>query len=108
MSTKEEKIAEAIENIEKLRRIMKYFKYIFIVLTIIAIAAIAYKNSKKGILEKQKEQAILDYYQDVETLLDSLYIYENDSIFNTNVGNKYLESKHKFDSLIINNKQNHG
>ena len=104
MNTIEEKIAEAIENIEKLRRIMKYFKYIFIVLTIIAIAAITYKNSKKDILEKQKEQAILDYYQDVETLLDSLCIYENDSIFNTNVGNKYLESKYKFDSLIINNR----
>ena len=101
---KNNKIAEAIENIEKLRRIMKYFKYIFIVLTIIAIATIAYKNSKKDILEKQKEQAILNYYQNVETLLDSLYIYENNSIFNTNVGNKYLESKHKFDSLIINNK----
>ena len=104
MSTKEEKIAEAIENIEKLRGIIKYFKYIFIVLTIIAIAAIAYKNSKKDILKKQKEQAILDYYQDVESLLDSLYIYENDSIFNMNVGNKYLKSKYKFDSLIINSK----
>ena len=104
MSTKEEKIAEAIENIEKLRGIIKYFKYIFIVLTIIAIAAIAYKNSKKDILEKQKEQAILDYYQDVETLLDSLCIYENNTIFKTNVGNKYLESKHKFDSLVVNNK----
>ena len=104
MSTKEEKISEAIENIEKLRRIMKYFKYIFIVLTIIAIAAIAYKDSEKDILEKQKEQAILDYYQDVETLLDSLCIYENDTIFKTNVGSRYLKSKHKFDSLIINNK----
>ena len=80
---------------------MKYFKYIFIVLTIIAIAAIAYKNSKKDILEKQKEQAILDYYQDVETLLDSLYIYESSTIFNTDIGNRYLESKHKFNSLII-------
>lgn len=104
MNTIEEKTAKAIENIEKLRRIMKYFKYIFIVLTIIAIAAIAYSNSKKDILKKQKEQAILNYYQDVETLLDSLCIYENDTIFNTNVGNRYLESKHKFDSLIINNK----
>ena len=59
---------------------------------------------KKEIREKQKEQVILDYYQDAETLFDSLYIYENDSIFNTNVGNRYLESKYKFDSLIINNK----
>lgn len=81
---------------------MKYFKHIFIVLAIITIATIAYKNSRKEILKEQKEQAILDYYQDVETLLDSLCIYENDTIFNTNVGNRYLESKHKFDSLIIN------
>ena len=83
---------------------MKYFKHIFIVLAIITIAAIAYKDSEKDILEKQKEQAIVNYYQDVETLLDSLCIYENDTIFNTNVGNRYLESKYKFDSLIINNK----
>ena len=70
---------------------------------IVAVIAV-FINNKEKVLEKQKEQAILDYYQDTETLLDSLYIYENDSIFNTNVGNKYLESKHKFDSLIINNK----
>ena len=68
---------------------------------IVAVIAVFINNKEKA-LEKQKEQAILDYYQDTETLLDSLYIYENDSIFNTNVGNKYLESKHKFDSLIIN------
>ena len=72
--------------------------YLSCILLIIIIA-----GYKKEIREKQKEQVILDYYQDVETLLDSLYIYENDSIFNTSVGNKYLESKYKFDSLIINN-----
>ena len=83
---------------------MKYFKHIFIVLAVITIAAVAYKDSKKEMLERQREQAILNYYQDAETLFDSLYIYENDSIFNTSVGNKYLESKYKFDSLIINNK----
>ena len=103
MNTIEEKIAETKKNIEKLRRIMKYFKYVFIVLTIIAIAAIAYKNSKKDILEKQKEQAILDYYQDVETLLDSLYIDCGDTIFKTDAGTKYLDSKYTFDSLFINN-----
>lgn len=69
----------------------------------IAIVALAYYEAKSDLLIKQKEQAILDYYQDVETLLDSLYIYENDSIFNTSIGNKYLESKYKFDSLFINN-----
>ena len=76
--------------------------YLGCILLIVAIAG--FINSKEEILEERKEQAILDYYQDVETLLDSLYIYENDSIFNTNVGNKYLESKYKFDSLIINNR----
>ena len=72
--------------------------YLSCILLIIIIA-----GYKKEIREKQKEQVILDYYQDTETLLDSLYIYENDSIFNTSVGNKYLESKYKFDSLVINN-----
>ena len=72
--------------------------YLSCILLIIIIA-----GYKKEIREKQKEQVILDYYQDTETLFDSLYIYENDSIFNTSVGNKYLESKYKFDSLVINN-----
>lgn len=78
---------------------MKYTNICLSCMLLIMIIA----SYKKEIREKQKEQAILDYYQDVETLLDSLYIYENDSIFNTSVGNKYLESKYKFDSLIINN-----
>ena len=82
---------------------MKYFNT-FIMILLITIFAIAYIDSRKVMLEKQTEQAILDYYQDVETLLDSLCIYENDSIFNISIGNRYLESKHKFDSLIINNK----
>ena len=58
---------------------------------------------KKEIREKQKEQAILDYYQDVETLLDSLCIDCGDTIFKTKAGAKYLDSKYTFDSLIINN-----
>ena len=86
---------------------MKYFKHIFISCALITIALIAFKNNKEETLEKQKEQIILDYYKNVETLLDSLYIYESNTIFNTDVGNRYLESKHKFDSLIImaNNKE---
>ena len=95
-------------KINIMKRLMKAVKVtsimILITIAIITIAAIAYKDSRKKMLERQRDQAILDYYQDVETLLDSLCIYENDSIFKTNVGNKYLESKHKFDSLIINNK----
>ena len=82
---------------------MKYFKHIFIVLAIITIAAIAYKDSRKKMLENQKEQAILNYYQDVETLLDSLCIDCGDTIFKTNTGVKYLDSKYAFDSLFINN-----
>ena len=82
---------------------MKGFKYLFIVLAVITIAAVAYKDSKKEMLERQREQAILDYYQDVETLLDSLYIDCGDTIFETDAGAKYLDSKYTFDSLFINN-----
>ena len=81
---------------------MKGFKYLFIVLAIITITAIAYKDSKKEMLERQKEQAILNYYQDVETLLDSLYIDCGDTILETDAGAKYLDSKYTFDSLFIN------
>lgn len=89
---------------------MKAFKHLFIVLTmitiatIITIAAIAYIDSRKDTLEIQREQVILDYYQDTEILLDSLCIYENNAVFNTSIGSKYLKSKYKFDSLIINDK----
>ena len=88
-----------------MNRFKKFINITTISFTImgIVIVVLAYYEAKSDLLIKQKEQAILDYYQDVETLFDSLYIYENDSIFNTNVGNKYLESKYKFDSLIINN-----
>ena len=69
----------------------------------IIIVALAYDKAKSDLLIKQKEQAVLNYYQDVETLLDSLYIDCGDSIFKTNAGAKYLDSKYKFDSLYINN-----
>ena len=89
-----------------MNRFKKFINITTILFTIIGIAivALAYYKAKSDLLIKQKEQAILDYYQDVETLLDSLCIYENNSIFKTNVGNRYLESKYKFDSLIINDK----
>ena len=69
----------------------------------ILIVALAYDKAKSDLLIKQKEQAVLNYYQDVETLLDSLCIDCGDSIFKTNAGAKYLDSKYKFDSLYINN-----
>ena len=81
---------------------MKYI--ISLCLAVVITAILSTITIKKEMLEIEKERAALDYYQDVETLLDSLYIYENDTIFNTNVGNRYLESKYKFDSLSINNK----
>ena len=68
------------------------------------MAIAGFINSKEEVLEERKEQFVFDYYRDVETLLDSLRISESDSIFRTNVGNKYLESKHNFETLIINNK----
>ena len=68
----------------------------------IAIVALAYYKAKSDLVIKQKEQAILNYYQDVETLLDSLYIDCGDTIFETDAGAKYLDSKYTFDSLFIN------
>ena len=81
---------------------MKWYKQIIgYTIFISIIVLLAHVDNAEEISKRQREQAILDYYQDTETLLDSLCIYENDSIFNTNVGNRYLESKYKFDSLII-------
>ena len=76
--------------------------YLGCILLIMAIAG--FINSKEDILEERKEQSVFDYYRDVETLLDSLCISESDSIFRTNVGKKYLESKHNFETLIRNDK----
>ena len=80
----------------------KFKKFIAVALFMVGIAVLAYYKAKSDLVVKQKEEAILDYYQNVETLLDSLCIYESSNIFNTNVGNNYLESKYKFDSLFIN------
>ena len=72
----------------------------------IIIVALAYDKAKSDLLIKQKEQAVLNYYQDVETLLDSLCIDWGDTIFKTNTGAKYLESKYTFDSLFIYSENN--
>ena len=68
----------------------------------IAIVALAYYKAKSDLLIKQKEQATLEYYESVETLLDSLCIDCGDTIFETDAGAKYLDSKYTFDSLFIN------
>ena len=68
----------------------------------IAIVSLAYYKAKSDLLIKQKEQATLEYYESVETLLDSLYIDCGDTILETDAGAKYLESKYTFDSLFIN------
>ena len=83
---------------------MKWYDYVlaYTMLVIITIGIIYFCdsiNTKNQI----KEQAILNYYQDVETLLDSLYIDCGDTILETDAGAKYLESKYTFDSLFINN-----
>ena len=88
-----------------MKKFDKFTEITIVIFTIIGIiiVALAYYKAKSDLLIKQKEQAILNYYQDVETLLDSLYIDCGDTIFKTNVGAKYLDSKYKFDSLYINN-----
>ena len=72
----------------------------------IVIVILAYYEAKSDLLIKQKEQAILNYYQDVETLLDSLYIDCGDTILETDAGAKYLESKYTFDSLFVYSENN--
>ena len=69
----------------------------------IVIMVLAYYEAKSDLTTRQKEQAVLNYYQDVETLLDSLYIDCGDTILETDAGAKYLNSKYTFDSLFISN-----
>ena len=82
---------------------MKWYDYIlaYTILSIILIGMMYVCNSTSR-KNQIKEQAILDYYQDVETLLDSLYIDCGDTILETDAGAKYLDSKYTFDSLFIN------
>ena len=88
-----------------MNRFKKFINITTILFAIIGIVIISlvYHKAKSDLVIKQKEQAMLNYYQDVETLLDSLCIDCGDTIFKTNVGVKYLDSKYTFDSLFINN-----
>ena len=88
-----------------MNRFKKFINMTTILFTIIGIliVVLAYYKAKSDLLIKQKEQAILNYYQDVETLLDSLCIDCEDTILETDAGAKYLDSKYTFDSLFINN-----
>ena len=73
-------------------------------LTIIAVVAtIAYFSAKREVEFVNREKATLEYYESVETLLDSLCIDGGDTIFETDAGAKYLKSKYTFDSLFIDN-----
>ena len=76
---------------------------IIMLITIVIITVMAYFSVKKEIQVINREKAMLDYYESVETLLDSLYIDCGDTIFETDAGAKYLDSKYTFDSLFINN-----
>ena len=73
---------------------MKWYDYIlaYTILTIIMIGMMYFCNSINR-KNQIKEQAILNYYQDVETLLDSLCIDCGDTILETDAGAKYLNSK---------------
>lgn len=88
-----------------MNRFKKFINITTILFAIIGIVVItlAYYKAKSDLVIKQKEQAILNYYRNVETLLDSLCIDCSDTVFETDAGAKYLESKCIFDSLIINN-----
>ena len=75
---------------------------IIILITIVIITVMAYFSVKKEIQFINRERAMLDYYESVEILLDSLYIDCGDTILETDAGAKYLDSKYTFDSLFIN------
>ena len=87
-----------------MERLMKSIKIASIMmLTIMTIVAtIAYFSAKREVEFVNREKATLEYYESVETLLDSLCIDGGDTIFETDAGAKYLESKYTFDSLFIN------
>ena len=76
---------------------------IIMLITIVIITIIVYFSVKKEIQFINREKAMLDYYESVETLLDSLYIDCEDTILETDAGAKYLDSKYTFDSLFIDN-----
>ena len=88
-----------------MERLMKSIKIASIMmLTIIAIiTTMAYFSVKREMKFINREKATLEYYESVETLLDSLCIDGGDTIFETDAGAKYLESKYTFDSLFIDN-----
>ena len=88
-----------------MERLMKSIKIASIMmLTIMTIVAtIAYFSAKREVEFVNREKATLEYYESVETLLDSLCIDGGDTIFETDAGAKYLESKYMFDSLFIDN-----
>lgn len=88
---------------EKLFKAVKVTSIIMLI-TIVIITIIAYFSVKKEIQFINREKAMLDYYESVETLLDSLYIDCGDTVLETDAGAKYLDSKYTFDSLFINNK----
>ena len=89
----------------RFKKFLNITTVVFMILGI-GILSLAYYNAEKDIKARQREQAVLDYYESVETLLDSLYIECSDSIFKTNAGSKYLESKYTFESLFIYSKNN--
>ena len=76
---------------------------IIMLITIAIITIIVYFSVKREIQFINREKAMLNYYESVETLLDSLCIDCGDTIFETDAGAKYLDSKYTFDSLFINN-----
>ena len=76
---------------------------IIMLITIAIITIILYFSVKKEIQFINREKAMLNYYESVETLLDSLCIDCGDTILETDAGAKYLDSKYTFDSLFINN-----
>lgn len=75
-----------------------------IVILLVINIILCFKLYKSHTEHLQTDVAMLQYFEATEELLDLLYIYENDTIFNTEAGVKYLNAKSTVDSLMFSYK----
>ena len=87
-------------------KIGRVLLYISIVSTIVLIIVSSIKLLDSNVY-RNKYQSDIEYYENyyttTETLLDSLGIECDDSIFKTKVGSDYSMYKNKIDSMFHNN-----
>lgn len=96
-----QKIQQLLRGIILLIKIV-IMPLIYTAIIVMATIIIYESNIQREIKDYTHEEIVLNYYNSVETLLDSLYIDEDAPILETDEGAQYLEDKWKLDSLIYN------